>query len=53
MGKTILISSHILHELSELCDYIGIIEQGELLFSGRVQDVLAFKHHQFGLKHKW
>ena len=41
MGKTILISSHILHELAELCDYIGIIEQGELLFSGPVQDVLA------------
>ncbi|MEE8156314.1 MAG: multidrug ABC transporter ATP-binding protein, partial [Phycisphaerales bacterium] len=41
MGKTILISSHILHELSELCDHIGIIEQGELLFSGPVQDVLA------------
>ena len=41
MGKTILISSHILHELAELCDHIGIIEQGELLFSGPVQDVLA------------
>ena len=30
MGKTILISSHILHELAELCDTVGIIEQGKL-----------------------
>jgi ABC-2 type transport system ATP-binding protein len=41
MGKTILISSHILHELSELCDTIGIIEQGELIFSGTVDEIMA------------
>jgi ABC-2 type transport system ATP-binding protein len=41
MGKTILISSHILHELSELCDHVGIIEQGELIFSGTVNDIMA------------
>ncbi len=41
MGKTILISSHILHELSELCDHVGIIEQGELIFSGTVNEVMA------------
>ena len=41
MGKTILISSHILHELAELCTSIGIIEQGKLLFSGKVDDILA------------
>ncbi len=41
MGKTILISSHILHELAELCDHIGIIEQGDLLFSGPVEEILA------------
>jgi ABC-2 type transport system ATP-binding protein len=40
MGKTILISSHILHELAELCNYVGIIERGRLLFSGSVQDAL-------------
>ncbi len=33
MGKTILISSHILSELAELCNKIGIIEKGELLRS--------------------
>lgn len=36
MGKTILISSHILHELAELCNTVGIIERGKLLFSGSV-----------------
>src|SRR5829696_1746503 len=33
MGKTILISSHILPELQDLCNTVGIIEQGELLYS--------------------
>ncbi len=40
MGKTILISSHILHELSELCNTIGIIERGKLLFNGSVAEIL-------------
>ncbi len=41
MGKTIIISSHILHELSELCNTVGIIEQGELLFSGSVSEIMS------------
>jgi len=40
MGKTILISSHILHELAELCTSVGIIEQGKLIYSGKVDDIL-------------
>jgi ABC-2 type transport system ATP-binding protein len=40
MGKTILISSHILHELAELCNTVGIIERGQLLFSGSVNEIL-------------
>ncbi len=40
MGKTIIISSHILHELAELCNMVGIIEQGELLFSGSVDEIM-------------
>ncbi|MEN0021321.1 MAG: ABC transporter ATP-binding protein [Planctomycetota bacterium] len=40
MGKTILISSHILHELAELCNVVGIIERGRLLYSGPVSDIL-------------
>jgi len=42
MGKTIIISSHILSELAELCDSVGIIERGVLLFSG-TQEELARK----------
>jgi ABC-2 type transport system ATP-binding protein len=40
-GKAVLISSHILTELSEICDHCAIIEQGRLLATGSVQDVLA------------
>ena len=40
MGKTILISSHILPELADLCNKIGIIEQGELRYSGPVADAI-------------
>jgi len=34
MGKTILISSHILPELQDMCNTVGIIERGELIYSG-------------------
>jgi ABC-2 type transport system ATP-binding protein len=34
IGKTIIVSSHILAELAEMCDQIGIIEKGRLLYSG-------------------
>ncbi len=34
MGKTILVSSHILPELADICNKIGIIERGELIFDG-------------------
>jgi ABC-2 type transport system ATP-binding protein len=40
MGKTIIISSHILHELAELCTTVGIIEQGQLLFHGPIKDII-------------
>ena len=40
MGKTIIISSHILHELAELCTTIGIIEQGEVLFHGSLEEAV-------------
>jgi ABC-2 type transport system ATP-binding protein len=39
MGKTILISSHILHELSQLCTRIGIIEQGKMVAEGSINDI--------------
>jgi len=40
MGKTILVSSHILPELADICNKIGIIEQGKLLVNGEVTDVM-------------
>jgi len=39
MGKTILISSHILTELADCCTSIGIIERGELLMHGPIENV--------------
>ncbi|MFO0492922.1 MAG: ABC transporter ATP-binding protein [bacterium] len=40
MGKTIIISSHILPELAETCNVVGIIERGQLLFSGTVGEAV-------------
>jgi ABC-2 type transport system ATP-binding protein len=40
MGKTIIISSHILPELADLCTSIGILEQGELVFHGSVREAV-------------
>jgi len=39
MGKTILISSHILSELADCCSSIGVIEQGQLLMSGPIESI--------------
>jgi ABC-2 type transport system ATP-binding protein len=39
MGKTILISSHILTELADCCTSIGIIERGQLLLHGPIEKV--------------
>ena len=38
-GKTVLISSHILTELAEICDTVGIIEQGRLVAVGSVDEI--------------
>src|SRR3954447_4390095 len=38
-GKSILVSSHILTELAEMCDTVGIIEQGRLLAVGTVEQI--------------
>jgi len=40
MGKTIIISSHILPELGELCSSVGVIERGQLLFSGSIDEII-------------
>ena len=39
MGKTILISSHILHELAYLCTRIGIVEAGQMVVEGSLDDI--------------
>ena len=46
MGKTILISSHILHELGQICTRIGIIEAGQMVASGSLSDI----YRQLGLR---
>ncbi len=40
MGKTIVISSHILSELSEMCTSIGIMNRGQLITAGRIEDIM-------------
>jgi ABC-2 type transport system ATP-binding protein len=40
-GKTILLSSHILTELSEICDCVAVIEKGKILAQGTVQEIMT------------
>jgi ABC-2 type transport system ATP-binding protein len=40
-GRTVLISSHVLPELSEFCTSVGIMQKGRLVVSGRVSEVAA------------
>ena len=44
MGKTIIISSHILAELEEMCSHIGVLEAGRLVASGEPRTILANLH---------
>ena len=46
MGKTIMISSHILPELADICNKVGIIERGELMFNGEVSEVMKLARRQ-------
>ena len=39
MGKTVIISSHILPELADMCDTIGIMQHGKLIMHGTVDDI--------------
>jgi ABC-2 type transport system ATP-binding protein len=52
MGKTILVSSHILTELGELCDSIGIIERGRLVASGPLDEISLQIHQEKSLRIK-
>ena len=44
MGKTVLISSHILPELSELCTSMTILEKGKLIYSGSAEEMQRRMH---------
>ncbi|MCX4315965.1 MAG: ABC transporter ATP-binding protein [Lachnospiraceae bacterium] len=46
MGKTIIVSSHILPELAEMCTTIGIIEHGKMMVSGTVNSIMAGVNRQ-------
>ncbi len=48
-GKAILVSSHILTELAEMCDTVAIIEQGRLLAVGTVDEIHRTRHAQRGV----
>lgn len=51
-GKAILVSSHILTELAEMCDIVGIIERGRLLAVGTVEDIRRQQTPQRAVKVK-
>ncbi len=44
MGKTIIVSSHILAELAEMCTVVGIIEKGKMVASGTMEEIRAQLH---------
>jgi ABC-2 type transport system ATP-binding protein len=50
-GKTVLISSHILTELAEICDVVGIIERGRLLATGSVEEIQRQSRQQHNAVH--
>ena len=52
MGKTIMVSSHILPELADICNKIGIIERGELLFNDTVAEVMQASAAANGAQHR-
>src|SRR4029453_13162800 len=51
-GKTVLLSSHILTELAEICDVVTVIEKGQILATGTVQDILKGlrRHRKFSVR---
>jgi len=50
LGKTIIISSHILPELAELCTSIGIIQKGKMIVSGTVDDIMQKTAHKKSIR---
>ncbi len=48
-GKTVFISSHILSELSDLCDRVGILESGRIVASGKVHEIVEQLGRHIGI----
>jgi len=48
-GLTIMLSSHLLHEVEQICNRVAIIETGHLLYQGSVGDLIA-EHHWIKLR---
>ncbi|MDP4145364.1 MAG: ABC transporter ATP-binding protein [Bacillota bacterium] len=52
MGKTIIVSSHILPELAEICSEIGIIQKGRMVVNGSVNDIMNGMNYAHPIKIK-
>ena len=48
-GHTVLISSHVLHEIEQICDRIVILNRGQVVVQGRVDELLS-NHHQLEIR---
>uniref|UniRef100_A0A7C4U6H9 ABC transporter ATP-binding protein n=1 Tax=candidate division WOR-3 bacterium TaxID=2052148 RepID=A0A7C4U6H9_UNCW3 len=46
-GKTIIFSTHILPDVEEICDTVGIIYKGKILKTGKLSDILQYKKVSF------
>jgi len=49
LGLTVMLSSHLLHEVEQICNRVAIIETGHLLYQGSVGDLIA-EHHWIKLR---
>lgn len=52
MGKTVIVSSHILSELSEICSTIGIIDNGKMVIKGTFDEIMSkiYKNRSIRIK---
>jgi len=49
-GKTIIVCSHLLHEVEQICNYVVIINQGRLLKTGSMKEILSGEKGRFKLE---
>ncbi|MFO1441850.1 ABC transporter ATP-binding protein [Bacillus sp. Bva_UNVM-123] len=45
-GMTVLVSSHLLHEIEQIADYVGIINEGQLIYQGSLKNLQETKPEQ-------